>query len=269
MTTDPRTSLPASPRSRRTRRSVSSYAVLLMALLVLGGGYAALAPSSTAAPSESPEMSLAIEEGRQLYLRGCSSCHGLNAEGGSAAPSLIGSGEAAVVYQVGTGRMPLATIGAQADRKPVAYSQSEIDQLAAYVGSLAPGPRVPPGDLTDGDLQEGGELFRNNCASCHSSAGAGGALSYGKYAPALAPATPDQIYAAMQTGPESMPVFSDNVLTPEEKRSVVRYVQFITESEDPGGNGIGRIGPVSEGLVIWLLGIGGLVGVTLWIGARA
>lgn len=258
---------PAAERSLRTRRfRLSGSAGLLLALTVIGGVYAVLAPSSRAAEGA---QSTAIAEGRALYLVGCSSCHGLNAQGGNEAPSLIGVGGAAVQFQVGTGRMPLAASGPQAERKDVEYTQEQIDQMAAYIGSLAPGPEIPEGDLTDGDLQAGAELFSTNCASCHNFAGAGGALSYGKYAPSLAPATPEQIYAAMQTGPESMPVFSDSQLTPAEKRSIVRYVDYINQSKDYGGHGLGRYGPVPEGLVVWLLGIGGLLGVTLWIGARA
>jgi ubiquinol-cytochrome c reductase cytochrome c subunit len=73
----------------------------------------------------------------------------------------------------------------------------------------------------------------------------------------------------MQTGPESMPRYSDESITPEEKRAIVRYVEYITAAEDQGGASLGRLGPISEGLVAWLVGITVLVGMTLWIGARA
>jgi ubiquinol-cytochrome c reductase cytochrome c subunit len=131
------------------------------------------------------------------------------------------------------------------------------------------GPTVPSGDLRAGDLALGGELFRLNCSSCHNFVGKGGALSSGKAAPALNDATDLEIYTAMLTGPEQMPVFSDNQLTPLEKRSIINYVQTIKEQSDPGGAGIGRIGPVGEGLVIWVVGIGALLFGVFWMGSKA
>jgi len=165
--------------------------------------------------------------------------------------------------------MPLNAGLQQAPRKKVRYTTEQIDALAAFVQSNGGGPTLPSGSLTDGDLQLGGALFRTNCASCHNFAGSGGALSYGKYAPELEPANARVIYSAMQSGPESMPRYGDNQLTPEEKRSITRYVEYITAAEDPGGAGLGRLGPISEGLVVWLAGITALVAMTLWIGARS
>jgi ubiquinol-cytochrome c reductase cytochrome c subunit len=165
--------------------------------------------------------------------------------------------------------MPLARQEADAQDKPAVFSDEEIDQLMAYVQANGGGPTVPSGDLRDGDLAEGGELFRLNCASCHNFVGEGGALSSGKAAPSLADAEDLEIYTAMLTGPENMPVFGDNQLTPEEKRAIVNYVQTIRETPDPGGAGIGRIGPVGEGLVIWVVGIGALLFAIFWMGSKA
>ena len=162
-------------------------------------------------------------------------------------PSLIGVGEAAVYFQVHTGRMPLVRQEADAADKPAVFSDEEIDQLMAYVQANGGGPTLPSGDLRDGDLAEGGELFRLNCASCHNFVGEGGALSSGKAAPSLEDSTDLEIYTAMLTGPENMPVFGDNQLTSEEKRSIINYVQTINEQADPGGAGIGRIGPGRRG----------------------
>ena len=260
-------------KARRKGR-MSGYAVVLLSLSIVGVFYSAVAaPSSNAQEGEEAaaprSQSMAVKEGRDLYLSGCSTCHGLNLEGGAGGPSLIGVGESAVVFQVESGRMPLNAGLQQAPRKKVRYSGEQIDALAAYVQSNGGGPTLPAGSLTDGDLQLGGALFRTNCASCHNFAGSGGALSYGKYAPELEPANARVIYSAMQSGPESMPRYGDNQLTPEEKRSITRYVEYITASEDPGGAGLGRLGPISEGLVIWLVGITSLVALTLWVGARA
>jgi ubiquinol-cytochrome c reductase cytochrome c subunit len=249
----------------------SRYGVLLVALTLVGGLYTAFWSPGSAANEEQPEpsQSMAVKEGRDLYLTGCSTCHGINLQGGAGGPSLIGVGAAAVIFQVESGRMPLANGVQQAPRKKVQYSVAEIDQLAAYIQGRGGGPTLPTGSLTEGDLAEGGELFRTNCASCHNAGGAGGALTYGKYAPKLQPASPRVIYTAMQHGPESMPRFGDNQLSVEEKKAITRYVAYLTKAGQPGGNDLGRFGPVPEGLVIWLVGIGSLVVLTLWIGNRA
>lgn len=257
-------------KKKRRQGKVGGYTVVLLALSVVGALYTAVAsPSSAQEEQPARSQSMAVEEGRDLYLSGCSTCHGLNLEGGAGGPSLIGVGESAVIFQVESGRMPLNAGLQQAPRKKVRYSTEQIDALAAYVQSNGGGPTLPAGSLTDGDLQLGGALFRTNCASCHNFAGSGGALSYGKYAPELEPANARVIYTAMQSGPESMPRYGDNQLTPEEKRAITRYVEYITAAEDPGGAGLGRLGPISEGLVVWLVGITALVALTLWIGARA
>jgi len=170
---------------------------------------------------------------------------------------------------VHTGRMPLVRQEAQAPDKPAVFSDEEIDQLMAYVQANGGGPTLPSGDLRDGDLAQGGELFRLNCASCHNFVGEGGALSSGKHAPSLKDSSDMEIYTALLTGPENMPVFGDNQLTPEEKRSIINYVQTISAQADPGGAGIGRIGPVGEGLVIWVVGMSALLFGIFWMGSKA
>jgi ubiquinol-cytochrome c reductase cytochrome c subunit len=261
----------AAARSRRRskqRRRAGNVAGLMACLVLTGVLYSAFAPANAADGSTSG--SGAVEAGRELYEVSCITCHGDNLEGvPNRGPSLIGVGEAAVYFQVHTGRMPLARQEADASEKPPVFSDEEIDQLMAYVQANGGGPTLPSGDLRDGDLAEGGELFRLNCASCHNFVGEGGALSSGKAAPSLADADDMEIYTAMLTGPENMPVFGDNQLTPDEKRSIINYVQTIRETADPGGAGIGRIGPVGEGLVIWVVGIGALLFGIFWMGSKA
>jgi ubiquinol-cytochrome c reductase cytochrome c subunit len=255
----------ASPRRSRRRR-IASLGVLVAALGTIGTLYAGLAPAGSASSTNDP----AIEAGHQLFLHGCASCHGLNAEGGVRAPSLIGAGAAAVDFQVGTGRMPLKTHGPEAAQKRPQYDDLQIQELADYVASLGPGPAIPTNlDYQSADLAYGGALFRTNCAQCHNFAGSGGALTYGKYAPSLSNATPKQIYEAMITGPENMPVFGDNEITPSQKLAIIKYIKTIQSEPNPGGAGLGRVGPVTETAVAWLVGIGGLVLVTMWIGSRA
>ena len=254
-------------RRSKLRRRLANVAGLMVGLVVTGALYSAFAPAQAA---DDTTESAAEAAGRQLYQNSCITCHGANLEGvANRGPSLIGVGEASVYFQVHTGRMPLTRQGATADAKKTIFSDKEIDQLMAYVQAHGGGPTLPSGDLRDGDLAAGGELFRLNCASCHNFVGEGGALSSGKAAPSLKTATDLEIYTAMLTGPENMPVFGDNQLTPEQKRSVINYIQTIKEQADPGGAGIGRIGPVSEGLVIWVVGVGVMLFGIFWMGSKA
>jgi ubiquinol-cytochrome c reductase cytochrome c subunit len=219
------------------------------------------------------ERTALIDEGKRIFLKGCSSCHGLNAEGAAIAPSLIGVGAASVDFQVATGRMPMADMSAQSMRKTPVYDEKEVEALAAYVASLAPGPEVPGDELLnyerDGSVAEGGELFRTNCAMCHNFAGQGGALTQGKYAPTVMGVTPRHIYEAMITGPQSMPVFSDKTSTPEEKLSIIKWIKSVEVEPQLGGAALGRVGPVTEGLLVWTLGLGILIGVAVWLAMKA
>ena len=255
--------------SARTRRRLSGYAAIVVSLAVIAGIYAMLAPRSRAQGDPSYDVS----QGRQLYLTGCSSCHGLYAQGTQVAPTLIGVGAAAVDFQVSTGRMPLATHGVpEAARHPLEYTPQEIAQLAGYIASLAPGPGIPTDqqlNLSGANEQLGGALFRTNCAACHNFAGEGSPLTKGVFAPSLKNATPKQMYEAMLTGPEQMPNYPDTVLSPQEKASIIKYMQTLDKHYNIGGDAIGRIGPVPEGLAAFLLGIGSLIALMLWIGARA
>lgn len=231
------------------------------------------APSGSASAADDPS-SLQITEGKGLYVTSCSSCHGLQGEGTSDGPGIAGIGPAAVDFQVGTGRMPLQSEETQGPRKKQFFTEEETLAIAAYVASLSPGgAAIPAADqyATDGDLQEGGEIFRTNCASCHNFIGKGGALTRGKYAPNLTKVDPKHIYEAMVTGAGkgAMPTFSDGVLTPDQKKDVITYIKNIDAEPDPGGYGLGRIGPVTEGLFMWTVVIGALIGASIWLGARA
>jgi ubiquinol-cytochrome c reductase cytochrome c subunit len=260
------------PRTK-LRRRLSGLLALGVALVGAGALYSVLLPSpQTASAAGNPAQDLS--KGQQIYNNTCISCHGANLEGvKDRGPSLIGVGDAAVYFQVSTGRMPLAAQGAEAYRKPTMFTPDEIDALAAYVQAHGGGKTRPAQSgaaLIGNDPARGGELFRLNCASCHNFAGRGGALSSGKTAPALQAATEDQIYTAMLTGPENMPVFSDQQLTPQEKKDIIAYVKSVSDNNNnPGGNPLGGFGPISEALVGWVVGIGALIGLALWIGAKA
>lgn len=244
--------------------------VIGVALGTMGAAYAAI--DSGTKPKVVVASQTQVEEGKALYLEGCSSCHGLAAQGSEVGPSLIGVGAAAVDFQVSSGRMPMAAPGIQAPAKKVQYNENEIAAMAAYIASLGPGPAVPTAEMLDttgADLALGGELFRTNCSQCHSVSGRGGALSEGGIAPSLLESSPKVIYEAMVSGPANMPVFSDATLPVEDKQAILAYIEELQANKNPGGNGLGRLGPVTEGLFVWIAGLGVLLGVAVWIGAKA
>lgn len=270
-------------KTRATGRRSRLAAVALIGLgLVLTGGVYAGASAAMAASSESTSAAstLTVEDGKKLFQANCATCHGMNLQGTENGPSLFGVGELAVEFQVSTGRMPLQMQGPQAPQKPVQFTDAQIRAMAAYVQSVAPGPSYPDKWVTAGeenpdnasdevDIANGAELFRINCAMCHNVAAAGGALTEGKYAPALTSTSPLHIYAAMVTGPQNMPVFGDMNLSTEDKRDIIAALVYQQEAVQIGGFTLGSLGPVSEGLFIWIFGIGALVALTVWITAKS
>ena len=262
---------------RRLRRRLTGAVLLLVGLGVAGGLAATLTPTPQVAVADESQSAL-LRTGKQLYETACVTCHGANLQGVQGrGPSLIGVGEAAVFFQVNTGRMPAMRGEAQAPRKAPIYDEAQTDALGAYIQANGGGPLTPRDangqianeSLIGTDLARGGDLFRLNCASCHNFTGKGGALSSGKYAPGLTDASPAQIYTAMLTGPQNMPKFSDRQLSPDEKKDIVAYVRTAAHTPNPGGYGLGGRGPAPEGMAIWIIGMVAAIGVALWIGARA
>ncbi|KUM33019.1 cytochrome bc1 complex diheme cytochrome c subunit [Arthrobacter sp. EPSL27] len=255
--------------SQKRRHPLAAIALLLMGLLVTGGLYAVATTVNQAKATTSFSANDA-EEGKKLFEANCATCHGMGASGSPAGPSLVGVGAAAVDFQVGTGRMPMQMNAPQAPKKPVQFNEEQTNQLAAYVASLGPGPSIPEAGVLDGqgDAAKGGELFRVNCAMCHNAAAAGGALTRGKFAPALGDVTSKHIYEAMVTGPQNMPVFSDANLSPEGKRDIITFLKQIEANGSPGGADLGSLGPVSEGLFVWIAGLGVIIAFTIWLTSR-
>jgi ubiquinol-cytochrome c reductase cytochrome c subunit len=254
----------------RRRHPAAGYAAVAGGLVVVGVLYGTLSGVSASAAAP-PQNSTQIAQGKALFEDSCSSCHGLDAQGTSQAPSLVGAGAAAVYFQMSTGRMPAKEVGAENQRKPTDFTEQEIYDIAAYVASLGGGPAIPSAaDVsTEGaNTALGSELFSTNCAQCHGFAGAGGALTYGKNAPSLNASTPTQIYTAMLTGPEAMPVFGDGTITPAEKRDIIAFITATRDEPNPGGLSLARTGTVTEGLVIWLGGFGFLILIAMWLTAK-
>jgi ubiquinol-cytochrome c reductase cytochrome c subunit len=253
----------------RRRHPAAIAVLLLLGLVATGGLYALLAPKAAEAAVATTNQ---VGAGNKLFLANCATCHGISGLGSHTGPSLAGVGAAAVDFQVATGRMPLAGPGIQAARSDkVMFTDEQIASLAAYVATLGPGPSIPNGQYTsgDGNIANGNQLFKVNCAMCHNFAGSGGALTLGKYAPSLRNISGKQIYEAMATGPESMPVFNDNNLSPADKNDIISYLHEIDKNNNPGGLNLGNLGPVSEGMFIWIFGMGLMIGAAVWLGSKA
>lgn len=254
----------------RRRSPVAGYVALLLGLVLVAALYSALTGHSAAAQASAPSQS-STAAGQALFQANCSSCHGLDAQGTSQGPSLIGAGAAAVDFQMSTGRMPAKEVGAEMPRKPSTFSQQQIYEIADYVASLGGGPSIPTADQVSSsgaNTALGEQLFNANCAQCHNAGLSGGALTYGKFAPSLNLATPTQIYEAMLTGPEAMPVFADGSVTPQAKKDIIAYITQTRSEPNPGGFSLARTGPVTEGLVVWLGGLGFLIIAAMWITAK-
>jgi ubiquinol-cytochrome c reductase cytochrome c subunit len=207
--------------------------------------------------------------GRELYQQACASCHGQRGEGTQRGPGLIGVGAASAHYYLSTGRMPIAEEQRSPSRGEPAFGQADIDALIDFVAALGGGPPIPSVDPAAGRLAEGERLYQDNCAACHSATGIGGALTSGQVAPSLRPSTPVQIAEAIRVGPGAMPTFNPETLDDRQVDSITRYVGELQRGGDPGGHGLGRIGPVTEGLVAWVIGLGLLVLVIRRLGKDA
>jgi ubiquinol-cytochrome c reductase cytochrome c subunit len=257
--------------STRRRHPLAAFVVLMLALAFAGTLFAAFLSPTSASADSGTSSTQAIENGKALYITSCSSCHGINGEGSSYGPSLVGSGAAAVDFQVSTGRMPAQQPGAQIQKKEVLYTQTQVDELAAYVAEFGGGPAIPDSSqyaIDDNLVQLGGVLFRTTCSACHSITAQGGVLTDGKYAPALTQTSPKAIYEAMLTGPQNMPNFPNTVISPLEKQAIISYIVTIRDAPNYGGSGLGRLGPTAEGLFIWTIGLIALLLFAVWIAAH-
>jgi ubiquinol-cytochrome c reductase cytochrome c subunit len=257
----------------RRRHPAAGYVVVLLGLLLAGLCYAVVSGIGTAsAASQRVAGQPMIAEGRAIFVQECATCHGDFAQGvPKAGPPLIGVGAAAVDFQVSTGRMPAKEPAAEQPPKPVTLTPHQIHALAAYIASLGGGPAIPSAaqvSQAGANAGLGQQLFVADCAQCHNFVGAGGDLTYGKYAPALTTSTPRQIFEAMLTGPEAMPTFNNTTITPQEKRDIIAYIVRTRTEPNPGGFSLGRVGPVTEGLVAFFGLLLFMVLAALWITAK-
>jgi ubiquinol-cytochrome c reductase cytochrome c subunit len=248
------------------RRVLALMAVLCggLALVQLAAASEKSKTTSTIAPRLPAAL---VASGRALFESSCASCHGMSAQGiPGRAPSLHGVGALAADFYLQTGRMPLASPRAQPLRSSPAFPQSQIKALIAYVASFG-GPPIPVVHPRRGSLSEGQRLFGLDCAGCHTIQGQGGIVT-GAIAPSLDQATPTQVAQAIRIGPYVMPRFGPGELSDAQIDSIARYIQSTQHPEDRGGWGIGRIGPIPEGMVAWLLAAAALLLIARLLGER-
>lgn len=238
------------------RARLGTYVVAVPLAVFLG----AFASDQRAVGQPSP-----AEVGRDLFAESCASCHGDAGRGTELGPSLAGVGAASADFQLRTGRMPLSDPQEQTLRKPPAFTPEQIEALVAYVASLGAGPAIPAIEPAAGDLDLGQELFVANCAPCHGATGNGGATGEDALAPSLFHAAPIEVAEAVITGPGEMPVFE---LSPQERDSIIAFLNYLESERDPGGADIGGVGPVPEGFVAWAVGMGLLLMTVIFVGAR-
>ncbi|MFF4777184.1 c-type cytochrome [Microtetraspora fusca] len=221
-------------------------------------------PAAVSAPAPSPSP---MGRGRQLYGISCASCHGQRGEGSQYGPSLKGVGAASADFWLSTGRMPLPNPRALPRHGPPAFGRRDIDALVSYVASFGPGPAIPA--VGKGNVRQGLTIYLRDCAACHSSTGEGGALPAGRYAPSLTGTAPVQIAEAVRLGPGAMPKFGRGTLSDGALNSVIAYIRTLPRTSGAGGWPLGGVGPVTEGVVAWVLGLGVLLLVIRALGKRA
>jgi quinol---cytochrome-c reductase cytochrome c subunit len=250
----------------RRRGARTLWPWFLAAIVGAGLAQALFAPPSSAAIEASQTQVL---EGRQLFEESCATCHGPMGEGTSNGPSLRRAGPAAVDFMLSTGRMPLAQPGVQPQRQEPAFTPEQIRSIIAFVGTLSTGGTpIPYVDVAAGDVRTGQQAYEANCGACHGSAGSGDSIGGNQIAPSLDRATPTQIAEAIRVGPGPMPRFGNTAVTQQQLNSIVRYLLYLREAPNHGGLGLSRVGPVAEGFVGVVIGLGLILLVVKYTGTN-
>jgi ubiquinol-cytochrome c reductase cytochrome c subunit len=249
---------------RRRPRSILPW--LLGAVVAAGAAQALFGPASSSAQEASASQ---IAEGRRLYEQSCASCHGPLGEGTENGPSLRRVGPANVDFMLSTGRMPLAQPNLQPQRQPPRFDDAQIRAIVAFVGTISTGgTEIPAVDVQAGNLSLGQRTYANNCGACHGLAGSGDSIGGNQIAPALDRASAVQIAEAIRVGPGPMPRFGETTIDRRELDSAVRYVLALRGIPNHGGLGLTRVGPVAEGFVGVVLGLGLILLVIRYTGTR-
>jgi quinol---cytochrome-c reductase cytochrome c subunit len=222
-----------------------------------------------------------VEQGKELYAEHCLSCHGPGGSGVTSTsgpagalgvhglgPPLRGVGALTADFYLRTGYMPLQNPHDQPRHTQSPFNEQEIASLVAYVASLGKGPLIPKPEPKTGEISRGLQLFTQHCAGCHQVVAEGGYVP-NAVAPPLHQATAVEVAEAVRIGPYLMPKFPKSQISDDELNAIVAYVQWAKHPDDRGGWNLGRIGPVPEGLVTWLVAMVVLLGVCLALARRA
>ncbi len=221
------------------RRSTLAVLTLLVLLAFIG------TPSARA--QEFEQKGDAPPDGATIFRQNCAKCHGPTGQGVNAMLTIAGPPLTAVHDRQKAVAMVLHGKGVMPSFEPL-LSFEQIQAVADYVTQ-----RLAVIPLNEGNLSEGGELFRQNCAACHRTAARGGAMAFtGINAPSLAPLDASTIAGAIRWGPGPMPAFSSAVLNDKQLDSIVDYVLFVQHPPRPGGAALNWYGPVAEGLIAWI-----------------
>ncbi len=270
------------------RRALGPLVLVVAGVVVTACGYfrGEVAPYRTPAYYGPPDAAVGatpVDAGRHLYLRDCAYCHGNDGKGTPRGPDLtVGTNGAALTdFVLRTGRMPVERpVDQMKPAKPV-YEESQIADIVRYVTTelRPPGPAIPNVDPERGDIGEGQQVYQEHCASCHATTGIGGAMlthprqgeskTRGIVIPDFEHSDARAVAEAVRTGPGSMPVFGPRAISDHELDSLVAYTEYLKDPVDEGGAPIGRVGPVVEGGVGWLVGLGGLMLLIRWIGTKS
>lgn len=245
--------------------------------LLLAPGARAQPPSGIVRPTTEPHHPT-LELGAELFAANCASCHGIAGAGitsprpGAAnlageGPSLRGVGALAPDFYLRLGLMPLSNPQGQPQKERVLLSDTEIRSIVKYVASLGHGPSIPHPNLRTASISNGLYLFTEHCAGCHQIEGRGGFVT-GAKVPELQNLSATEVAEAVRIGPYLMPRFSRRQITDAQLAAIVKYVQSTNTPSNRGGWGIGNIGPIPEGLVVWWIGAPLLIAICLVLGKR-
>ena len=252
-----------------TARLIRPIAAVALALLVSACSYV----DRDIAPYRAPaELTAEVTDGKVLYMRDCAWCHGNAATGTDRGAGLLDgtNGSALTHFMLSTGRMPIDDPSERILGRGSIYTEEQVLAIVEFLADFdQPGPDIPTIEADTASLPAGLELYQDNCAACHASTGIGAALKTSERAPDLFGITPVQIASAIRTGPGTMPVFGEGTFDERELASLVRYVDYLDEAPDAGGASLGRVGPVTEGAVGWIVGLVLLLAFARWIGTRA
>jgi ubiquinol-cytochrome c reductase cytochrome c subunit len=225
----------------------------------------AIVAATAVAGSASPQT---LPNGQQVYAQRCSSCHALSLGGTADGPSLHGVSAAYTDFMLRTGRMPAAVPTGQPLHQRALLDDAQIRAVVAYVTYAGGGDPALPAVRTGNPIR-GRTLFVQNCQACHGVSGRGASVGFAEVAPSLLVATPEEIAEAIRVGPGVMPRFGRDVIHDAGVNDVVAYVGLLRDRDSrmgAGGLQLGQIGPVAEGFVGWVFGLGVLMLLCRWIG---